>query len=364
VARAVMLERPRSVCLRDDDLPSLRPRDIRIRTLISGISHGTELNLYRGTSPFADRVFDPALRAFVRPDAAGAGYPAPLGYELVGVVEEVGAGVEELAAGDRVHAGVPHRDAVVLDLDAALAASYPPVRLPPAMPLAHGLFLSVGAVALLAVHDAAIKLGDHVAITGLGAIGLLAVQMARLSGAARITAVDPVAARRELALTLGADDALDPASAPDGAGAAIKRAAGRGVDVAIETSGATAALHDAIASAGVGGRVVTVGFYQGGAPELRLGEEWHHNRLEMVSSMGAWSAPHRSHPAWDRGRVMQAVVDLIAGARVKVDALGVRPFAFEDAGAAYQWLDGNPSEAVKVALVYDGNPSAATGGEQ
>ena len=64
--------------------------------------------------------------------------------------------------------------------------------------------------------------------------------------------------------------------------------------MAIETSGTTAGLHDAIAAAGLGGRVVTVGFYQGGAPELRLGEEWHHNRLDMVSSMGAWGAPHRA----------------------------------------------------------------------
>ena len=50
----------------------------------------------------------------------------------------------------------------------------------------------------------------------------------------------------------------------------------------------------AVAFFGLTIRVVTVGFYQGGAPELRLGEEWHHNRLEMVSSMGAWGAPHRA----------------------------------------------------------------------
>ena len=90
------------------------------------------------------------------------------------------------------------------------------------------LFVSLGAVALVAAHDARIKLGDHVAVIGLGAIGLLLVQMARLAGARRVTAVDPVAPRRELALELGADEALDPREAPDGTGAAIKREAGRG----------------------------------------------------------------------------------------------------------------------------------------
>jgi 2-desacetyl-2-hydroxyethyl bacteriochlorophyllide A dehydrogenase len=363
VARALLLEAPRTLRLRDEDAADLAPREIRVRTLLSGISHGTELNLYRGTSAFADRVFDRDLRAFVRPDPPRPTYPAPLGYELVGTVDETGADVHELHTGDLVHVGAPHRDEAILDLDAAAAATYPPVRLPADAPLERWLFVSLGAVALVAVHDARIKLGDHVAVIGMGAIGLLGVQMARRAGAQRVTAVDPVAPRRELALELGADEALDPREARDGAGAAIKRSAGRGVDVAVETSGTTAGLHDAVAAAGLGGTVVTVGFYQGGAPELRLGEEWHHNRLDMVSSMGAWGAPHRAHPAWDRPRVLRTVVDLLASGRVRVDGLPVRHFPFEQAVDAYGWLDANPNEAVKVALTYDGSNPAA-GGEQ
>ena len=109
-----------------------------------------------------------------------------------------------------------------------------------------------------------------------------------------------------------------------------------------------------MAAAGLGGTVVAVGFYQGGAPELRLGEEWHHNRLEMVSSMGAWGAPHRAYPAWDRPRVLRTVVDLLASGAVRVDALPVRHFPFEQAVEAYGWLDDNPNEAVKVAFDYPG----------
>src|SRR5215216_1712859 len=96
VARALVLEGPRTLRLQTNDLPPLRARDVRIRALISGISHGTELNLYRGSSAFADRVFDRELRAFVEPDPASTTYPATLGYELVGVVEEIGAEVHEL----------------------------------------------------------------------------------------------------------------------------------------------------------------------------------------------------------------------------------------------------------------------------
>jgi threonine dehydrogenase-like Zn-dependent dehydrogenase len=338
--------------LRDEDAPGLGPREIRVRSVISGISHGTELNLYRGTSAFADRVFDRDLRAFVTPDPPRPAYPATLGYELVGTVDEIGAEVRELQPGDLVHVGAPHREQAVLDLDMAAASTYPPVLLPAGGSLERWLFVSLGAVALVATHDARIKLGDHVVVIGLGAIGLLVVQMARQAGAGRISAVDPVEARRALALELGADEVF---GAP--AAVAIKRSGG-GADVAVETSGVALGLQDAIAAARLGGTVVTVGFYQGGASEVRLGEEWHHNRLDMVSSMGAWGAPHRAFPAWDRPRVMRTVVDLLASGALRVDGLPVRHFPFEQAVEAYGWLDDNPNEAVKVALTYD------AGGEQ
>ena len=66
--------------------------------------------------------------------------------------------------------------------------------------------------------------------------------------------------------------------------------------------------------------------------------------------MGAWGAPHRAYPAWDRPRVLRTVVDLLASGAVRVDALPVRHFPFEQAVDAYGWLDDNPNEAVKVAL--------------
>ena len=359
--RALVLEGPRSLRLRDEEPPDLGPRDVRVRALVSGVSLGTELSLYRGSSAFADREFDRKLRAFVRPDPPRPLYPASLGYEMVGRIDEVGRRVHELRPGDLVHAGAPHGEMAVLDLDAQSRASYPIVKLPADEPPAWALFVSLSAVALVAIHDARLKIGDHVAVVGMGAIGLLTVQMARLAGAAYIVAVDPVETRRALALQLGAHAAIDPAGQPEGAGAAIKRA-GRGVDTAIETSGSAAGLHDAVAAVALGGTVVTVGFYQGGAPQLRLGEEWHHNRLDMVSSMGAWGAPHRSGPGWDRARVMQTVVDLLAAGVLQVDGLPVRWFPFEQAVEAYAWLDEHPREAVKVALTYDG--SNAAGGVQ
>jgi threonine dehydrogenase-like Zn-dependent dehydrogenase len=356
----LVLERDRHLVLADEPQRPLGSGEARLRTLLSAISHGTELSTYRGTSPFGPKVFDRDLRAFVPAEDAAA-FPQRLGYELIAEVTEVGEAVTGLAPGDVVHAGAPHGEETVIDVDAARVATYPLVKLPPGMPLERALFASVGAVALQAVHDAPLHLGDHVAVIGLGAIGLLTLQMARLAGAAHLTAVDLDAGRRKLALELGADDALDPRAEPDGTGAALKRRAGRGADVVIETSGADAGLHDAMACACLGGTVVAVGFYQGGASALRLGEEWHHNRLTMVSSMGAWGAPHRAYPAWNRMRVMQTVLGLLASGAVRTDELPVRRFAFAEAPAAYRWLDEHGGAAVKVVLAYDGADGSQRG---
>ena len=123
--RALVLEGPRSLRLRDEDTPDLGPRDVRVRALISGVSLGTELSLYRGSSAFAEREFDRELRAFVRPDPPRPLYPASLGYEMVGRVDAVGNAVRELQPGDLVHAGAPHAETAVLDLDAQSRVVYP-----------------------------------------------------------------------------------------------------------------------------------------------------------------------------------------------------------------------------------------------
>ena len=191
MARALQLEGPRSLRLCDEPAGATRAAASG-KALLSGVSHGTELSLYRGTSAFADRVFDRDLRALCHaPTRRAATYPATLGYELVGRVGRPG-GCARVAPGDLVHIGAPHREEATLDLDVAAASTYPPVRLPEDAPPERWLFVSVGAVALVAAHDAQIKLGDHVAVVGLGAIGLLLVQMARLAGARRVSRVDPV----------------------------------------------------------------------------------------------------------------------------------------------------------------------------
>ena len=71
---------------------------------------------------------------------------------------------------------------------------------------------------------------------------------------------------------------------------------GHGVDVAIEVSGSDRGLQDALEAAGLGATVVAAGFYQGGAANVRLGEEFHHDRPSLIASIGAWGAPSATPP--------------------------------------------------------------------
>src|ERR687897_272603 len=305
--RTLVLDGPRRLRLSDQPTRPLRAGEIRLRAMLSGISHGTELSLYRGTSAFTDKVFDRGLRAFVEPPAGSAAtYPVTLGYEMVGQVTEVAPDVTEVAVGDLVHTGTPHQEETVLDLAASLRATYPMVRLPTDERPERALFISLAAVALQAVHDAEMKLGDAVSVHGLGTVGL---QIREQNG-------------------------------------------GAGVDVAIEVSGTDRGLQGALEAAGLGATVVAAGFYQGGAANVRLGEEFHHNRLSLIASIGAWGAPHRKAPLWNRRRVMDTATRLLYTDRVSVDGLLTRRFPFDQAPAAYRWIDEHPQEAVKVALTY------------
>jgi 2-desacetyl-2-hydroxyethyl bacteriochlorophyllide A dehydrogenase len=343
----LLLTAPRALRIVSYDDPALGRNAVRANAVVSGISRGTELALYRGDSPFGGKRFDLDLRQFVQA-AETELYPMRLGYEWVGRIAAVGSDVHGIDVGDHVHLTLPHRETHTISI--ADDPSAPWLVLPKELQPERAALLQSAAIALQAVHDARLKVGDRVAIFGLGVLGLLAVQLARLNGAGCVAAVDPVARRRELAGSFGADCTLDPASTD--AGREIKLAAGRGgPDVAIEFSGQYAALHEALRCVRVAGTVVAAGFYVGAASDLRLGEEFHHKRLTLVGSMSGWGTPQRE-PGWDRRRLRATALDLITDGRLAVDAFVTHRVPFERAAEAYALIDRRPEETLRVVLTY------------
>lgn len=334
---------PKEIEFRQYTEQPLKPDEVRVKSLVSGIKIGTEMSLYGGNTPFLSNQFDPRLRLFLPGEGKGL-YPCNLGSWLAGTVVEAGVQVKKFKVGDRVHGGMAHRPTNVCKEDDL----YP---LKEGIKPETALFTDPAIFALQAVHDAQIKVGDQMAVFGLGALGLLTVQIARMNGAERIYAVDLYPARLELARRFGADAALDAADCD--AGLKIKElTGGRGVDAAIEISGAYPALQAAIRSVHPGGLLVTASYFKGYGNELQLGAEWHHNRLTLVSSMPVWDMPHRNYPMWDLKRIERTALSLLENGRLVTDPLIGKRFPYHQAPEAYRFIDEHPDAAVKVFLDY------------
>jgi threonine dehydrogenase-like Zn-dependent dehydrogenase len=221
-------------------------------------------------------------------------------------------------------------------------------QLPPGLDPLAAAFVRVGAIALNGVLAADLGVGSTVAIFGQGVIGLLATRFASLNGAT-VIAIDGIAARRERAVEWGATHAIEPA---EGLALQIRElTTGLGTDCAIELSGNYAALRDAMRAVGPDGTVVASGFYQGDANAIRLGDEFHHNRVQLIASQ-IGSVPNRLRARWDVPRLQRTVVDTLANGVVDATTLVTHRFPLSDAAEAYRMLDTDPASALQIVLEF------------
>jgi threonine dehydrogenase-like Zn-dependent dehydrogenase len=366
--RELIATAPRTPELREYEEPPLGPTQIRIKTEFASPKHGTELVGYRN-DPVANRPYDFAWGANIPrpPDAGPQGFPRPLGNMAVGTVAEVGPEVTRFAVGDRVFGHFPIRETQTVDETGA-------------DPLPDGLSPEAAVcldplVMALAMRDAGIKLGDRVAIFGLGAIGLFAVQLAKAAGADWVVAIDPLENRRVLATGFCADVVIDPLAGDGDVGMEIRRLTGPtpdptpraqtrvtggylerptqtghlGVDVAVETSGSVLALHQAIRATRFGGTICMISFYGKDATGLYLGDEFHVNRLTLVSAR-AETLPGRDAPVWDLKRLVDLALSWLVSGRMRADGI-VTPIAdFADSAEAYRAIDERPQESIKLGI--------------
>ncbi|CAA9518636.1 MAG: hypothetical protein AVDCRST_MAG73-49 [uncultured Thermomicrobiales bacterium] len=367
--RELVAVAPRTPVLREYDDPPLGPIQIRVATSFASPKHGTELVGYRD-DPVARRPYDPAWGAAMSlPEGQGATFPRRLGNMAAGVVAEVGSDVSRFRPGDRVFGHFPIRETQTVDQTGA-------------DPLPEGLSPEVAvcldpAVMAFPLRDARIGLGDRVAVFGLGAIGLMAVQLARLAGAETVIALDPIPARRALALAYGADHALDHLAGDADAGLAIRRLTGDpgdpasrparrvgggyreiasqvgelGVDVAVEVSGNPRALHQAIRATRFGGVVCLLSFYGSDAAGLLLGEEFHINRLTLISAR-AESLPMRDAPGWTLDRMARLCLDWLTSGRLRADGIVTPVVPFDDSPDAYREIDEHPERSIKLGIAF------------
>jgi 2-desacetyl-2-hydroxyethyl bacteriochlorophyllide A dehydrogenase len=346
MGRVIVFTRPRTLEIESFEDRPLAAKEVRVRTLYSGVSAGTEMTAYRGSNVYIHKRWEAGSRLFLPSDEPSQPYPlVGWGYEEVGEVVETGPDVTRLQAGQVVYGTWGHRTQHILQED-YLA---PRVNLPALDPIL-AIFSHIGPIALNGVLDAAVHIGENVAVFGLGVPGQIAAQLVKGSGA-RVFGVEPIEKRRTLALELGAVDvALDP---NEGSPAErIKElTGGRGADVCIEISGFIPALQEAIRAAAYSARVVALGFFQGEAQGLFLGEEFHHNRIQLVCSQISNVDPALSY-RWDRLRLIHTIMDLQVQGVLNLRPIVTHVIPFEQAAEAFRLLDETPQEALQVVLKF------------
>ncbi|MGI8540880.1 MAG: zinc-dependent alcohol dehydrogenase [Rubrobacteraceae bacterium] len=244
------------------DRPESRDGWVLVRSTMSAVC-GSDLHIYRQT---AEQVGHRAQRI--------------AGHEAVGVIEEVGSGVESLKAGDRVvvyqHFGCgrcsycrigepmfcPERQTLGNHVDGADGDL---VHIPASscLPLPDGLSDEVGALvacnfgtAFSGVRKLSVDGGDVLVVFGLGPVGCCATIVAASDGA-DVIVVDPVKSRRELAMTLGASHAIDPANSNTGS-RVLEITDGRGAECSVDTSGNPAAQAEALDVLRANGRMLVL----------------------------------------------------------------------------------------------------------
>ncbi|MCE0498612.1 MAG: zinc-binding alcohol dehydrogenase [Methylacidiphilales bacterium] len=325
------------------ELPKkLEPDQIRVRNTHGAEKHGTMASFIHGHGNKRGR-WDAAKQMFM-PGGVTWNYPIPLGNMQVGFIEEVGSGIKTYSIKDRIlYFGGFATSAVIReenswkirsDTDWKAATCLDPVTF-----------------ALSALRDSNLRVGDAVAVFSLGAIGLMAVQMAKLAGCHPIIAIDPLANRREVALKTGADQVINPVGTD--VGLALREATNwRGVDAVIEYSGAMEALQASLRGVAFGGNVVLGAFPGPMKAGLDLGAEAHMNRPNIHFSRTE-SDPNREHPRWDNTRVRNTAHRMIMDGHIKAESIVTPVLKFTDnLVAEYKQVFSTPDKSIKLGVEY------------
>lgn len=279
--------------------------------------------------------------------------PLPLGYCNVGVVHEVGAGVEDFKVGDRVVSNGPHADMVKVPKNLC-------AKIPDNVSDEAASFTVVASIGLQGIRLAQPTIGESFVVTGAGLIGLLTIQMLRANGC-RVLAIDFDQSKLELAKQFGAE-VCNPAKGEDPVAAGLAFSRGAGVDGVIIT--ASTKVSDPVTQAArmsrKRGRIILVGVT---GLELNRADFYEKELSFQVScSYGpgrydaAYEEKGQDYPVgfvrWTEQRNFVAVLDMMAAGTLNVDALITHRFEFEDAPKAYDVLTEDKS-GLGILLQYN-----------
>ncbi len=359
--------------------PALRSGWIVVRTASSLISAGTERSsVEKSQSSLIERarkqpddvrqVVDMVRKEGLVPAAKKIlnkldSYRA-LGYSAAGVVVE--SGCDEFAPGDRVAcAGAGYAvHAGVIAVPKNLA-----VRIPEGVSFDEASFTTLGAIALQGVRQADLRLGETVAVVGLGLLGQISVAMLKASGC-RVIGIDVDRAQFDHARAFGADEVVEAGSAAVAAVESFSRGIGADAVVITAATSSNEPMNSAIRMARKRGRIVVVGAVGMDLPRSPFYEK------ELEVTISCSYGPGRYDPSyeeegndyppgyvrWTENRNMEAVLDLIAAGDLDVARIVTHRFDVTEAARAYDLVTGAIKEPfVGIVLHYPDAEAAEDG---
>jgi predicted dehydrogenase/threonine dehydrogenase-like Zn-dependent dehydrogenase len=358
----------RDIVVDDVPEPVLSPHHVLVRPAFSLISSGTETasihreGLLRGVAENPShlrKVWDAMkvagpVRTVAEVNAKLNEF-AVLGYAGAGVVVARHATVGDIEVGDRVAyggEGTGHAEMV-------LAGRNLVARIPEGVSAEHACFTTLGSIALNAMRIAGVGVGDRVAVIGLGLVGQLVAQLARVQGAV-VIAIDLLQDRVTLAKQLGADHALAGGSEVEQQVSSLT--SGRGADCVIiaAASKSAAPAQAALRLCRDRGRMVVVGAVEMSFP-------WHEMYMKEIQLFmaraygpGSYDAAYekqaRDYPVsyvrWTENRNMEEFLRLVASGRVDVHPMISHTFPLADAPQAYDTIMATDSASLAVLLEY------------
>ncbi len=324
-----------------EEVPAPGPGEILCQAVASLISTGTELNCLAGS-------FDPGTNW-----AGMVRYPFRPGYSMVARVVAVGPDVAGVREGDRIHSRTPHQQYYVLPA----AEAY---RLPDTIGDEEATWVRLAGTTQLAARRAELKLGESVAVIGLGMLGQLVVQYMSLAGARRIIAIDTAPSRLALAGSHGATHCIC-APAAESPSRVADLTGGRMLDVVYDVTGHPATLAPALLLLRRLGRLVLLGDTPHPTAQY-LGPGVVSNSLTILGIHGTAHPETASDFApWSRPEMYDLFTEFLAQGRMEVADLITHHFRADEAPAAYDLLlqdrasAGGPS-ALGVVLDWGGLP--------
>ena len=336
ITTSVWMTKPYQVELIDEELDPPAADEVVVRTVVSGISSGTELLFYRGEFP-RDIPMDQSIAVLSGPSK----YPFRYGYCNVGEVVACGSQVDDDWLGQKVFAFQPHTRFYTASVHEVL-------RVPSDINQYDAVFLPNMETAVNFLMDGAPIIGESVVVLGQGIVGLLTTGLLSMFPLSKLISLDKYQLRREFSTQVGAAASIDPSELKNVN--TLKTALSRGADLIYEISGSPEAINLAIELVGFEGRIVIGSWYGQKRAALDLGGKFHRSRIKIISSQVSTIASE-SKGRWDKNRRYDVAWVMIR--KFKPGRLITHKFLFRDADKAYKLLDQDPQNTLQVVFEYD-----------